>query len=247
MQVGTPAFKKQSAPDPAGRARIRRPFSRRKQLLLEQSERLASEREHWRARHSYYYEEEWRYMRFLVPAGKRVLELGCGHGHLLSALKPSYGVGIDFSPAKIAGAKSAHPQLTFICDDAENLEDAPELVTPFDAIVMSDTIGSLDDCLAAFQDLHRFCKPDTRLVVSYYTRLWDPLMVLYGKLAAGHRFVRRNWLTNQDIANLLQLADFEIIKREWRMLCPFRLFGLGRLINRFIATLPVIRVLGLRN
>ena len=112
---------------------------------------------------------------------------------------------------------------------------------------MSDTIGSLDDCLATFQDLQRLCKPETRLIVSYYTRLWDPLLLLYTKLAASHRFVRRNWLSNQDIANILQLADFDVIKREWRMLSPFRLFGLGRLINRFIATLPLIRKLCLRN
>ena len=73
------------------------------------------------------------------------------------------------------------------------------------------------------------------------------MLVLYTKLAASQRFVRRNWLSNQDIANLLQLADFDVIKQEWRMLVPFRLFGLGRLINRFVATLPLIRKLCLRN
>ena len=31
------------------------------------------------------------------------------------------------------------------------------------------------------------------------------------------------------------------------MLSPFRLFGLGRLINRFVATLPIIRKFCLRN
>ena len=66
-------------------------------------------------------------MCFLVPPGKRVLDLGCGHGHLLNALHPSHGVGIDFSRAKIARAKSAYPNLTFICDDVENLKDAAEL------------------------------------------------------------------------------------------------------------------------
>ncbi len=111
---------------------------------------------------------------------------------------------------------------------------------------MSDTIGSLDDCLATFQALRRFCKPETRLIVSYYATL-GPFQVLYTKLAASHRFVRRNWLSNQDIANILQLADFDIVKREWRMLSPFRLFGLGRLINRFVATLPLVRKLCLRN
>ncbi len=224
-----------------------RPFSRRKKMLQEQAEKLAYARDSWASRHPYYYEEEWRYLRFLVPPGKRVLDLGCGNGNLLNALQPSEGVGIDFSATKISRAKGAHPHLQFICADVENLSDTPDLTGTFDFIVVSDTIGSLDDCLATFQNLHRFCKPETRLIVSYYTRLWDPLLVLYTKLAAGHRFVRRNWLTNQDIANILQLADFDVVKREWRMLSPFRLFGLGRLINRFIATLPLIRKLGLRN
>ena len=127
------------------------------------------------------------------------------------------------------------------------MSDAPELQQAFDVIVMPDTVGSLDDCLAAFQSLHRYCKPETRLVVSYYTRLWDPLMLLYAKFASSRRFVRRNWLSSQDIANLLQLADFDVVTREWRMLSPFGLFGLGRLINRFVATLPLVRKLCLRN
>jgi SAM-dependent methyltransferase len=236
-----------SSPVPASLTRPQRPFTSRKKLLLEQAEKLANERDRWAGRHPYYYEEEWRYMRFLVPPGKRVLELGCGNGNLLNALRPSEGVGVDFSPTKIARAKAAYPHLTFICDDVENLTDAPEFATKFDVIVISDTIGSLDDCLATFHDLHRFCKPETRLIVSYYTRLWDPFLLLYTKLAASHRFVRRNWLTNQDIVNILQLADFDVIKREWRMLSPFRLFGLGRLINRFVATLPLVRKLCLRN
>ena len=247
MQVSTQTLGPQATPAAAAPARVQRPVSRRKQRLREQAEKLAGERDHWMARHPYYYEEEWRYMQFLVPPGRRVLVLGCGNGHLLNALAPSAGVGIDFSPSKIAKAKQTYPGLTFLCDDVENLKQAPELTEPFDAIVMPDTIGSLDDCLATLQDLHRFCKPQTRLIVSYYARLWDPVMVLYAKFSLSHRFVRRNWLTSQDIANLFQLADFDVVKREWRMLVPFRLFGLGRLINRFIAPLPLIRQLNLRN
>ena len=224
-----------------------RRFSSRKQQLFKQAEKLAHERDNWARRHSYYYEEEWRYLRFLTPSGKRVLVLGCGNGHLLNALQPAEGVGIDFSPSKIARARANYPHLKFICCDVENLTEVPDLVGKFDLIVMSDTIGSLDDCLTTFQGLHRYCRPETRLIVSHYTPLWDPLQILYTKVAASHRFVRRNWLSNQDIANILQLTDFDVITREWRMLSPFRLFGLGRLINRFVATLPVLRKACLRN
>ena len=48
-------------------------------------------------------------MQFLIPPGKRVLELGCGRGELLAALQPSYGVGVDFSAKTIARAKSCIP------------------------------------------------------------------------------------------------------------------------------------------
>ena len=221
--------------------------SRRKEMLQEQADKLAEARDVWATRHPYFYEEEWRYLRFLVPSGKSVLQLGCGNGHLLNALRPSHAVGVDFSSAKIARARQTYVELLFVCADVENLSELPELARTFDFIILPDTIGSLDDCLTTLQGIHRFCHPDTRLIVSYYTRLWNPVMELYAKFAVSQRYVRRNWLSNQDIANLLQLADFDVIKQEWRMLMPFRLFGLGRLINRFIATLPLIRKLCIRN
>ena len=54
-------------------------------------------------------------------------------------------------------------------------------------------------------------------------------------------------MSSNDIAELLDLAKFEIIMREWRQLVPQRLFGIGRLINRFIATMPLIRRLCVRS
>lgn len=186
-------------------------------------------------------------MSFLVPKGKRVLDLGCSTGELLSTLKPSDGIGIDFSPAMVELARAAYPNLTFITGDVEHLEDIHEIDGKFDEIIMSDTIGSLDDCLATLHSLHRYCKPSTRIVVSYHSRLWEPLMLLHGRFTTKQRVLPQNWLSSQDIANLLHLADFDVIKREWRTLCPVRLFGIGRLINRFVATLPLIRKICLRN
>src|SRR6516225_2588910 len=55
--------------------------------------------------------------RSLIPPGRRVLEVGCGHGDLLAALRPSVGVGIDFSAEAVARAEAAHPDLTFLHAD----------------------------------------------------------------------------------------------------------------------------------
>jgi SAM-dependent methyltransferase len=237
-------------PSPTLAAEIRaegRAPSWRKRRIYEQSEKLAGARGRWIKRHGYFYEEDWRYMRFLVPAGKRVLELGSGTGEMLARLSPGEGVGVDFSPAMTEAARAKHPQMRFITADVEKLAQSATPAGPFDVIVMADTVGSLDDCLETFRSLHRFCKPETRLVVTYYSRLWEPLFRLGGALRLKQASLPQNWLSTRDIANLLQLADFEVIKREWRVLVPYRLLGLGRLVNRYIATLPVIRKLCLRN
>ena len=61
---------------------------KRKQELITRFNRLAGERETWIKKNRYYYEDQARYYRFLVSEGVSVLELGCGTGDLLRALKP---------------------------------------------------------------------------------------------------------------------------------------------------------------
>jgi hypothetical protein len=46
----------------------------------------------------YFYDEDHRSVRFLIPEDARVLELGSGIGELLAALKPAYGVVISAPP-----------------------------------------------------------------------------------------------------------------------------------------------------
>ena len=218
----------------------------RKQEILDAAQKRANERANWIKKNKYFFEEDWRYLRFLVPEGKRVLELGCGTGALLNAVRPSEGVGVDFSERMIECGKAQHPHLLFFCGDAERLEDIRGLQGTFDVIILPDTVGVLDDCLQAFKDLHRLCRPETRVIVTYHSPLWGPLSMLYARLRTGQPSIPQNWLSSADIANMLELADFEVIKREWRLLSPFRLLGLGRLINRFIATLPLVRQCCLR-
>jgi SAM-dependent methyltransferase len=106
----------------------------------------------WLRKGAFFHAEDLRYLKFLIPEGHRILELGCGTGHLLAALNPSLGVGIDFSDAMIAEAGKAHPDL--LVGDIEDEAFVRSLGGPFDVILIVDTIGSLDDCQRAFKILH---------------------------------------------------------------------------------------------
>lgn len=222
-------------------------LSPRKQALRALVGRLAGSYDRWRRRNRYFHAEDIRYMRFLVPDGASVLELGCSAGDMLAALKPSRGVGVDFSPEMLALARTRHPDLDFHLGDVEALDKVPGLDGTFDVIVMSDTIGALDDCMNTLAQLHRYSHRKTRLIVSYYSRLWGPIFKLAAWLRLKQPSRQQNWLSSSDIANLLDLAGFQVIKREWRVLSPRHMFFIGRFINRFVATLPGIRRLCLRN
>ena len=81
------------------------------------------------------------YFAFLVPPDSRVLEIGCGVGDLLAAVKPSRGVGVDFSPKMISLARERHPELEFEVADAGEFHSRG----PFDYILLSDLVNDLLD------------------------------------------------------------------------------------------------------
>jgi SAM-dependent methyltransferase len=221
--------------------------SKRKQTIKEQADKLAGSRDRWIKKNSFFYNDDYNYMNFLVNNGQRVLELGCGTGQLLNTLKPSYGVGVDLSGSMIEVARENFPHLEFVQGDIESPDLISSLNGPFDFIILSDTIGYLDDCEEALARLHSLCTQDTRIIISYYSWRWQPVLALGEKIGLKMPTVEMNWLSTEDTMGFLQLADFDTVKREWRQLVPRNLFGLGSLINRFIGTLPLIRRLSLRN
>jgi SAM-dependent methyltransferase len=222
-------------------------ISARKEAIRRHSDTNAPERARWKERAAFFHQEDLLYLKFLIPEGARVLELGCGTGDLLAALRPSFGVGIDFSEPMIAQARRAHPDLTFLVGDIEDAAFIQGLPGPFDFIVVVDTLGALDDCQAMFESLHAVCTRETRLVIGHFSHLWYPALKFAEATGMKMPQPPQNVLAPADVRALAGLADFDVVKGETRVLVPMRLFGLGRLINRFVAPLPLVRQLSLRH
>jgi SAM-dependent methyltransferase len=193
-----------------------------------------------------YRQDDRKFMRFLIPPGKRVLELGCGRGDLLAALEPSHGVGVDFGAKTIARARELYPNLNFVTGDVEDPATLAPIEGPFDYIVIADTIGMFEDIDGTLRLVHHLCAPSTRIIISYYSQLWEPLLKFAELLKLRRKQPPVNFIATADFLNLLDLADFEMISHEQRQLIPFRLLGIGTFINRYIAPLPGIRQLCLR-
>jgi SAM-dependent methyltransferase len=218
----------------------------RKREFLEYAESNLDEQDRRSRFNAAYREDDLKFMRFLIPPGKRVLELGCGRGDLLAALQPSYAVGVDFGARTIARARELHPDLHFVLGDVEDPGTLGGIEGPFDYIVIADTIGMFEDIDGTLRLVHHLCAPSTRIIISYYSHLWEPILKLAELLRLRARQPKINYIATADFLNLMDLADFEMISHEQRQLIPLRWFGVGPFVNRFIAPLPGIRKLCLR-
>ena len=181
----------------------------------------------------YYQRLVQKYFAFLVPPGMRVLEVGCGLGDLLAAVKPSKGVGVDFSPAMIEQARKRHPELEFHVADAGAFSSQEK----FDYIILSDLVNDLPDVQAVLENLQKVSTPNTRVVVNFFNNLWRPILGVAEKCGAKAPVLLQNWLSRQDMANLLHLAGWEVIKTETRILWPLNTPLLAPLFNRWLAPL----------
>ncbi|MHB8535117.1 MAG: glycosyltransferase [Sulfuricaulis sp.] len=191
----------------------------------------------WRQRNKYYHDDQIKYFRYLVGENKRVLELGSGTGELLNALKPSYGVGIDISPTTIKIARAKYPNLTFLAGDVDNLDFLPDEC--FDYIILSDLVGYLEDVQACLEGLQRFCAPHTRIVISSYNFLWEPILKIGEMLHLKMPTPDQSWLSLNDLCNLLTLSDLQVVKTEHRLLFPKFVPVFSWILNR-LGTLPMI-------
>ncbi len=213
---------------------------KRKQELIARFDSLAERRDEWKRRNKYYYEDQERYFKFLVPPGSSVLELGCGTGEFLNALKPKRGMGVDFSPEMLRIAKETYPGLEFREADVEQLESWGET---FDVVVLPDIVGHLQDIEETLRRVRAFCRPETRVIIAYYNFLWEPILKLGEILGLKMPQQYQNWLASEDIGNLLALTSFQVVKAECRLLIPKRIPLLSNLLNKYVASLPGIRKL----
>lgn len=186
--------------------------------------------------------------RFLVPSDSRVLEIGCGQGDLLASLEPSQGFGLDFSTTMLEKARNKYPEMIFLEHDIHEFAQGSlpaVLKQQFDAIILSDLVNDLWDVREALQSLHKLCTIDTRIVLNFHSHLWEQPARWAQKIGTMTPLLEQNWLTTEDMTNLLHLAGFEVIRQFDDFIWPWNTPLLEPLCNRLLSKILPFRLLNL--
>ncbi len=202
--------------------------------------------EGWRAyrrRRSYYWDSITRYCSYFVHPSNSVVEIGCGTGELLAGIDARRRVGVDFSGKLIAQARQSVGDVEFHEMEAENIE----LSEKFDVVILSNLIGFLGDIDLVFNQLHKICHEKTRIIITSYNRLWEPLIRFAEFVGIKRKTPEQNWISKSDLTNMLYLSGFETYRCNSNMLLPFNIPLLAPLCNRFLAHMPLFRYFDLNN
>ena len=199
--------------------------------------KIANERDRWKNKNRYYHQQIAKLCRFLIPPKKSALDIGCGTGDLLVSLSPNYGVGLDISENMVKIAQKKYPNLKFYTQDAQNITISER----FDYVILSDILGDLEDIQKVFEELKKVSDEKTRIIITFYNYLWEPILTIGEKFGLKMRQPIQNWLGKKDVENILNLAGLEVIKSGKYLLFPTYIPFISNIVNTYIARLPIVR------
>lgn len=187
-----------------------------KEAVEEHFDEVAKNYDYWKKKNWYYYSSIKSYISRIVPEGASVLEVGCGTGQILDSLKPSRGVGIDISGEMIKLASQKFPQHTFIHSPIEDLS----INEKFDYIIMVDVVDHVYDVMSVFENLSRFCKPTTQIILTTVNPWWEPILNVMEKFGAKMPEGPHNFIEKGNLSKMIELLDFSVSYSGYMLLFP---------------------------
>ena len=179
---------------------------------------MAANRDRWDSslyddRHSFVWRAGESVVELLHPeAGERILDLGCGTGHLTAKIAESGAnvTGLDSSTSMIAQARQNFPRLRFVLSDARDFS----FDEPFDAVFSNAALHWIHDAEAVVRCVRAALRPGGRFVLEMGVKgnVGRIRQAIEDVLSEAGRAPKCPWFypSAGEYSTLLEKHDFEV-------------------------------------
>ncbi|MBV9196312.1 MAG: glycosyltransferase [Solirubrobacterales bacterium] len=209
------------------------------QTLRDYFDLIAPEWDNWRSRNRFYHEKVNELVAGAVVSNRRVLDIGCGKGDVLATLRPSSGLGLNVADRLTQMARERYPHLRFETFDGDALA-LPDDFRP-DYVVAVNLLDYTYDVFELLASVRECITERTLIVLITSNPLWAPLLRLASRLGRRSPESPRNFITNRDIASILNVLGFDVVEAGLALPVPERIPILAPVLNAVLPDLPVLR------
>jgi len=114
-------------------------------------------------------------------------------------------------------------------------------------VLLSDLVNDLWDIQSVLERLRPRCRPRARLILNTYSRLWELPLAVAETVGLARPVLRQNWLTVEDLENLMALAGFETLRKFRDVLWPVSTPVVAGVVNRFLTKVSPFSAFSLVN
>jgi hypothetical protein len=111
--------------------------------------------------------------------------------------------------------------------------------------ILDGHLNYSDDIEGLLQKFREKLRRRDRLAVVLYSPYLGWIYRLLHRLGLRSKALPTTFLTQTDLSNLSKLAEFEVVRTRYVGFFPFRLFGVGTLLNQLLPLIPGLRRLSL--
>ncbi len=104
----------------------------------------------------------------------------------------------------------------------------------FDYIIFNEGLTYEEDLYKIFSKIKKLMHRDSKVFIIEINPLHLSFLKLLNRLGLAKKKLERNMLHLSDLENLVSIFGFDILDKGYRFSVPFRIFGLGDIINTIL-------------
>ena len=134
-----------------------------------------------------------------------------------------------------------------LVNDNDLVKSLSSIEEKFDLVIITDLFELTDDIYSVLKIIKKILIPNGKLLVNSVNPKWNVILKLFEKLQLKTYTKDRAYIHPKKISNIAKSDGFELNQYYSRQIFPFRMLGIGKLINKILEVVLLPFNIGIKN